>query len=246
MEEKFCLKWKDFQENTTKTFSNLRQEKDFFDVTLVSDDQKQIMAHKVVLSSTSEYFKNILKTNKHSHPMLCLTGITSGDLENVLDYIYQGEVEIFQGDIDNFFGIAQRFKIDGLLSSDRESDTKQEDHLSSLTSETATNKHETIEKSTRDIYYGESGALSSYNISLFNDDSSLDEIEQKITQNIGRNENGDFVCNICGKVGVKRYLKNLKLHIETHLDGIAFSCDVCGKQCKSRVSLNTHKRIYHK
>merc|ERR1712221_40519 len=128
MEEKFSLKWNDFQDNTIKTFSKLRKEDEFFDVTLVSEDQKQMMAHKVVLSSCSEYFKNILKTNKHSHPMLCLTGITSGDLENVLDYIYQGEVEIFQGDIDNFFGIAQRFKIDGLLSSDRESDTKQEDH----------------------------------------------------------------------------------------------------------------------
>ena len=96
LNEKFCLKFNDFQENTIKTFSRLREENDFFDVTLVSDDQKQIMAHKVVLSSCSEYFKNILKTNKHSHPMLCMTGITSIDLDNVLNYVYQGEVKIFQ------------------------------------------------------------------------------------------------------------------------------------------------------
>ena len=90
MEEKFSLKWNDFQENAIKSFSRLRKEEEFFDVTLVSDDHKQMMAHKVVLSSSSEYLKNILKTNKHSHPMLCLTGFSSMDLDNVLNYIYQG------------------------------------------------------------------------------------------------------------------------------------------------------------
>ena len=144
MEEKFCLKWNDFQSNTIKTFSRLRNEEDFFDVTLVSDDQKQMMAHKVVLSSCSEYFKNILKTNKHSHPMLCLTGLTSMDLENILDYAYHGEVQIFQEDINKFLDLAQILKLDGLLATQtdseqfddamisnviREQSPKQESHL---------------------------------------------------------------------------------------------------------------------
>ena len=63
MSEKFCLKWNDFQTNVTSSFSKLRNEDEFFDVTLVSDDQQQVSAHKLVLSSCSEYFKNILKVN---------------------------------------------------------------------------------------------------------------------------------------------------------------------------------------
>ena len=47
MVEKFCLKWNDFHSNASKSFSNLRNEDDIFDVTLTSDDQKQISAHKV-------------------------------------------------------------------------------------------------------------------------------------------------------------------------------------------------------
>ena len=94
MSEKFSLKWNDFQTNVTKSFSKLRKEEDFYDVTLVSDDQKQISAHKLVLSSCSEYFKNILKHNKHQHPLLCLEGIDSQELNNVLDYIYYGEVQV--------------------------------------------------------------------------------------------------------------------------------------------------------
>ena len=41
MSEKFCLKWNDFHAKT------LRSADDFYDVTLVSDDQKQVSAHKM-------------------------------------------------------------------------------------------------------------------------------------------------------------------------------------------------------
>jgi len=70
MSEKFSLKWNDFNDNVSKTFSSMRHQEDFYDVTLVSDDQEQFSAHKVVLSACSEYFGNILKKNKHSHPLL--------------------------------------------------------------------------------------------------------------------------------------------------------------------------------
>ena len=62
---------------------------------------------------------------------------------------------------------------------------------------------------------------------------------------LGKNKNGDFICKLCGKVGEKhgRHMKN---HIETHLEGISVSCEICGKQFRSRNSLNIHKTRYHK
>ena len=50
MSEKFCLKWNDFQTNVSNTFRKLRTSDHFYDVTLVSDDQQQVSAHKVVLA----------------------------------------------------------------------------------------------------------------------------------------------------------------------------------------------------
>ena len=44
--EKFSLKWNDFQKNVSQSFGLLRQEEDLFDVTLVSDDEMQIPAHR--------------------------------------------------------------------------------------------------------------------------------------------------------------------------------------------------------
>merc|ERR1712150_6294 len=100
----------------SKTFSALRTEDDFYDVTLVSDDQLQVSAHRVVLSACSPYFKNILKQNRHSNPLLCLDGVTSAELQFVLDYIYQGEVQIFQENLDRFLEVAQRFQLEGLMA----------------------------------------------------------------------------------------------------------------------------------
>ena len=45
--EKFNLKWNDCASNVHKLFQNLRTEEDFFDVTLLQDDFRQVTAHKV-------------------------------------------------------------------------------------------------------------------------------------------------------------------------------------------------------
>ena len=131
--EKFSLKWNDFQSNVSKSFSELRKENDFFDVTLVSDDQKQISAHKVVLAASSEYFKNVLRGNTHSHPMLCLNGVKSNDLNNMLDYIYNGELQIPHEELDQFMEAAERFQLEGLIPGAQEEDDSIEKSLKAST-----------------------------------------------------------------------------------------------------------------
>ena len=83
--EKFCLKWNAFQRNLAKTFSSLRHEEHLFDVTLVSDDEQHIAAHKLVLSASSDLFKNMIKKTPHSNPMIFLSGFKANDLLLVMD-----------------------------------------------------------------------------------------------------------------------------------------------------------------
>ena len=120
--EKFNLKWNDFSSNVHKSFQNLRKEEDFFDITLVGDDSKHVTAHKLVLSSSSEYFKNVFSNNKkyfQSQAMICLDGLNQSDLNNVLDYIYHGEIQIYQHDLDRFLEIAERLKLEGLIGGEQ-------------------------------------------------------------------------------------------------------------------------------
>ena len=70
MLEKLCLQWNNFNENVEKAFGNLRQDSDFNDVTLVSEDGENVEAHKVILAASSPFFKDMLVKNKHNHPLL--------------------------------------------------------------------------------------------------------------------------------------------------------------------------------
>ena len=59
--QKYSLKWNDFTVNVASTFRDLHSRHDFVDVTLACSDGSTLEAHKVILSSVSSYFRDILK-----------------------------------------------------------------------------------------------------------------------------------------------------------------------------------------
>ena len=99
--EKFCLRWNDFESNISVAFREIREEKDFFDITL-SCGSRQIQAHKLILSACSPFFRSVLKQNPHQHPLLYLKGVRYSDLQSVLNFIYHGEVNIAQEELNSF------------------------------------------------------------------------------------------------------------------------------------------------
>jgi len=111
--EKFCLRWNDFESNISVAFRELREDKDFFDVTLACDDE-QISAHKVILSACSPFFRNILRRNPHQHPLLYLKGVKFTDLQAVLNFMYNGEVNVAQEELNSFLAVAEELRVKGL------------------------------------------------------------------------------------------------------------------------------------
>ena len=112
--EKLCLKWNDFQETVLSSFKDLRHDKDFTDVTLACEDGKQLAVHKVVLSSVSPLFMSLLKSNKHQHPLLYMRGMKSEDLVAIIDFLYLGEANVHQDNLDSFLSVANELKLKGL------------------------------------------------------------------------------------------------------------------------------------
>jgi len=123
--EKFCLRWNDFESNINTAFRELRQDKDFFDVTLACDDD-QIQAHKVILSACSPFFRTILKRNIHEHPLLYLKGVRYTDLTAVLNFMYHGEVNVAQEDLNSFLAIAEDLKVKGLTQNKSEGNSREQ------------------------------------------------------------------------------------------------------------------------
>ena len=112
-QQKFCLTWKDYNANFSKEFGEFRKHEDFFDVTLACEENS-ITAHKIVLSAASDFFKNILRKHKHEHPLIYLTEVKFSDLQAILDFIYTGETEVAEKDLENVLATATRFKVKGL------------------------------------------------------------------------------------------------------------------------------------
>ena len=112
--EKLCLKWKDFEDKTVSSFGQLRGNQDFTDVTLACEDGQQMEAHKFILASSSPFMMDILKRNKHSHPLIYMTGTKSKNLVAMLDFLYSGEANVDQQNLDTFLKLADELKLKGL------------------------------------------------------------------------------------------------------------------------------------
>jgi len=120
--EKFCLRWNDFETNISLAFRELREEKDFFDVTLACDDS-QVQAHKVILSACSPFFRNVLRRNPHQHPLLYLKGVKYKELLSVLNFMYMGEVNVAQEELNSFLAVAEDLRVKGLTQNNSSSDS---------------------------------------------------------------------------------------------------------------------------
>ena len=244
MAKEFNLKWNDFEANASSSFKILREESEFFDVTLVSDDEHHISAHKLVLSASSEFFKNILRKSCHSNPLIYLTGMRFQDLEHILDYVYDGEVGVLQENLDGFMDIAQKLKIKGLMVKNEESNNPREHVYKSKEQVNAKNQinQEKILEPYTTLYTD--NAAQEQQTSLPKTEAQDMIKNPKMHEKVENVENvllknGEvWECTLCGKQS--QYKFNMRKHAEIHIGG-DFSCNECGKSFKTSAIFNNHK-----
>ena len=268
--EKFCLKTVDYQSNISKSFKSLRTQEHFCDVTLVGEDFRQVTAHKVVLSSCSEYFKRILlNNNSHSSPILCLGGLNEKDLNNILDYIYMGELQIYQEEIDRFLDIAQKLKLHGLVQQENlMADTKKHEQydlqttLQELMTESDTHyddietkppetkRVKTLKKVKTPVqsYLDHENKLVAFqekrSISLVSSNfESIDQLNEKVSESYFRDAEGILKCRFCSKTF--KQTVHMKEHVEIHIEGLCFPCNICGSKFTTRNTLRGHFKRSH-
>ena len=80
----FCLKWHDFNRTVGVIVGDMKKQSDFSDVTLISEDGNKIFAHKIILSSFSPLFQDILNNNSHPHPFIYMRGIKTKYLRTII------------------------------------------------------------------------------------------------------------------------------------------------------------------
>ena len=119
MGEKLNLKWKTFPDLLVGAFKEIGTHRHFADVNLVSDDQTQILAHKVLLSACSPVMKTLLVNNPHSYPLIYFRGIKHEELQGIVNFMYFGFAEVSSERIDTFFSVAKDFELNLMTGNDK-------------------------------------------------------------------------------------------------------------------------------
>ena len=257
MSEKLCLQWNDFKENVTNAFGGLRKDSDFADVTLACEDGKQFEAHKVILAASSPLFQNLLKKNNHAHPLIYMRGLKSEDLEAMIDFLYCGEANVYQENLDSFLAIAEELKLKGLMGKTNEDDLEQrktseqkkaqlpknESNFSKVAVEPSQAQNDNqIVATDHGTSFGTMAQTSNFSGDLQELDNQTTSMMLK-TSRKSTTGNTFYKCTLCGKEAEKTNLKN---HIEAnHLEGISIPCIQCGKTFRSRRTLAYHKHLHH-
>ena len=104
----------EFEGFTGSTFKVLFSDQDFTDVTLVCNEDKQMKAHKVILSSSSLLLRRILLKNPHQNPLIYLKGVDYQNLQSIIQFMYLGQIEIAHEDLQQFIDTAKELEVNGL------------------------------------------------------------------------------------------------------------------------------------
>jgi hypothetical protein len=112
--ESYNLNWAEFDTYTSLTFKQLLMKPDFTDVTLACEGDESVEAHKVILSACSPFFDRILKKNSHAHPLIYLTDVTQSDMKAIINFMYLGQTNVAQENLQRFLKVATKFEVRGL------------------------------------------------------------------------------------------------------------------------------------
>jgi len=257
--------------NLKNTFKNVRKEENFFDVTLMCGEEIW-KAHKLVLSASSDFFRNIFRKCNWENTVIVLKSTNHSQMSLLLDFIYNGEVQVEQEKLNAFLEAAEELKLKGLTYPKPENDPKIKSQIyapySNSSSQLLQSSSNLLQSSDIQPFpsYEEFCKNQEYTEPLVSDTGSdlvsslgssdyqaIGELNDKFYEapdssfdpSLMRYKKGKWTCVKCGKSDKNKF--NIRDHVETHDSDKTQNhfCSSCGKSYKSKNSLRVHKYKIH-
>ncbi|GFQ80096.1 protein bric-a-brac 2 [Trichonephila clavata] len=109
----FTLKWNNHMNNMMDVFKDLLSNELMVDVTLACDGLS-LKAHKIILAACSPFFQSLFIDNPCKHPIVILNDMKYNELKNIIEFIYNGEVNVSQDQFNCLMKAAETLRIKGL------------------------------------------------------------------------------------------------------------------------------------
>jgi len=225
--------WNGFQENAISSIGTLRMENEFADFTLACEDGQQVEVHKVIMASSSPFFLNLLRRNKQPHPLIYMRGLKSEDLVAMVDFLYNGEVNVYQENTDSFLALAEELQLKGLMGSaaEKEVEDRIPQNKKTLPKQALTKTADGYNfiKQVESIPPPEGPvAVTEYINDLQDLDATIKSMMEFSENKAGGSQQGRArICTVCGKEGS---MDSIMKHIESnHIIGVSHTCNICGK-----------------
>ena len=244
--ELLCIASKEFQHQITVNLKELYEEKKFTDVTLVTDDQVILQAHKFILRSNSNVFKTILDNSQVDSKTIFLRGVKHEIFQEILKFCYLGSVEVKQEKIMEFFETASDLQIKEFekMKQDLGFATK----YVNVNEEINVNKEKLVSPA----------KLEETKIKAEKMDSAIQE--KLLTVDVGKSSNEFLDMNApankailenfeslqCDQCDIMcKNEQNLRRHKLNKHDGVRYSCDECDYKATQKTDIKRHKEYKH-
>ena len=246
--ELFNITCNTFSDNLRHMMKDLSNSKDFADVTLVCDDQKQIQAHRNILSACSPVFKNMLQIESHSkHSVIFLRGVQHSEMESIIQFIYLGQATFYEDRMNEFLSIAKSLQIPEL---DKTFDSYSQPPAEQVLLAPALNSGKMEEMADSKIFDLDDSLpmpiIKTHGDIVYNCYECGLTFERKNSLTVHRSEfHGmkSFPCNQCDQQFTRT--TTLKTHIQNIHEGIKFPCNQCNQQYTQENNLKAHIRYAH-
>jgi len=230
----------------------LSEEKDFVDVTLACDGNLQIRAHKVILSTGSLFFRDILANMKHPEPFIFLSGVQMSDLQRIIEFIYTGETSIPEDQIEIFLNTARTMQISGLEKASIVNNANNDEGTRNIDKTTDIDNTELYDADSE----SEESGIEKEIVVVKKRDTSVHDNEEVLVNKCNEEPEGGVPpkaekvdgikcdCISCGKTRIR------KPEVKRHADflssrGSNHPCTLCIKILKSRTELREHVKSTH-
>ena len=233
MSNKIDLNWHTFNDHLLENVRHLLLSKQFADVTLVCDDNIHLKAHSFILSSCSSVFSNLFNGDCQSNAMVFLKGIDHRDLDQILQFMYNGKATFSEDRMNSFIAASKSLEV-------KEISTGFEDKNDEGIPPSEDNKELNSEQFPDNTFEETDESIPQGQYSVQNVLPIQPRVEQaKCVPNPTRSN----VCPDCERVFYDS--SNMKKHYISKHQGVTFPCDQCDMVYTRQQPLTQHIKGVH-